>query len=506
MPTLTLRATHAKTQHFELTLASRIECLTLCLFGACTITPRVRHEAALLKAFCCVFVLLVLVFIAVRRRERLSGRIFSCEMSIKKAHYVQLLMHLSIYSYWGYYWREVYSYAPLLAAQIVFAYALDMAVSWWKRSQWKCGFAPIPVVLSTNLFMWFRDSHFIFQFFLIALGLLGKELLTWRKEGAHVHIFNPSAFGLSVCSSCLLLTGATSLTRGAEIAFTLAYPPHIYLAIFLVGLVVQLLFKVTPVTLSAITTLYVLNVAHTALTGGHQFVDSNIPVLVFLGAHLLVTDPATSPRSVAGKLVFGGLYGISVFVLRGVLSALDLPTFYDKLLFVPALNIGVRVLDRLGKSIMNRLQRVFSSGVYRAITDNYVHVALWSSVFGVLLGTGFLHETRGDGDIGSLLRSCSAREGNACVEMMRALSLKCDRRSASACYTLGTILTEGRLLPPDPSTASSVFAQACEFGLHRACVLLRLAYGAADDMKQNEDERNRGTNSQGTVVRRSARE
>ena len=41
-----------------------------------------------------------------------------------------------------------------------------------------------------------------------------------------------------------------------------------------------------------------------------MFIDSSIPVSVFIGLHLLVTDPATSPRSNSGKIVFGGLYGM----------------------------------------------------------------------------------------------------------------------------------------------------------------------------------------------------
>ena len=89
------------------------------------------------------------------------------------------------------------------------------------------------------------------------------------------------------------------IEQGQEIAFTFAYPPHIYMEIFLVGLVVQALFSVTPITLSAVTVLYGLNAAYTYITGSHQFVDSNIPVLVFLGAHLLVTDPA-APTPVQG--------------------------------------------------------------------------------------------------------------------------------------------------------------------------------------------------------------
>ena len=41
-------------------------------------------------------------------------------------------MYLSyrVYVYWGWYWRPVYDYAWLLVAQLVFAYAFDMLLSW----------------------------------------------------------------------------------------------------------------------------------------------------------------------------------------------------------------------------------------------------------------------------------------------------------------------------------------------------------------------------------------
>ena len=37
----------------------------------------------------------------------------------------------------------------------------------------------------------------------------------------------------------------------------------------------------------------------------------------------------TSPRSTPGKILFGGLYGASVFALYGFLEALGAPRFYD---------------------------------------------------------------------------------------------------------------------------------------------------------------------------------
>ena len=84
------------------------------------------------------------------------------------------------------------------------------------------------------------------------------------------------------------------------------------------------------------------------------FVDSEIPSAVFLGLHLLVTDPSTSPRTPLGRAIFGVLYGLGVFALYAVLGALGLPTFYDKLLCVPLLNLAVPAIDRAVRSLGDR--------------------------------------------------------------------------------------------------------------------------------------------------------
>ena len=65
--------------------------------------------------------------------------------------------------------------------------------------------------------------------------------------GRSVHIFNPSAFTLGLFSLVLIATGTTHLTWGQEIATTLSLAPHIYLVLFLVGLVVMYFFSITPV-------------------------------------------------------------------------------------------------------------------------------------------------------------------------------------------------------------------------------------------------------------------
>src|SRR5688572_21009776 len=184
------------------------------------------------------------------------GRALQVEVQLRAQHYLQACAQGTVLAYWGWYWRPVYDAAPLIAAQLVFAYAFDMLLAWARRDTYTLGFAPFPVIFSTNLFLWFKPDWFFLQFLMIAVGFAAKDLIRWERGGRRVHIFNPSSFPLAVFSLGLILTGTTSITWGEEIATTQFNPPYIYLVLFLVGLPGQLLFGVTTMTMSAVLSTY----------------------------------------------------------------------------------------------------------------------------------------------------------------------------------------------------------------------------------------------------------
>ena len=317
--------------------------LTLALF-LISLTPRVQAHAIVLRSFWSVIGALI-VWQATLYLLRGARGLSIVLAPPRPQHYIQAMCHISVYAYWGWYWRPVYDYAWLLVAQIVFAYAFDMLLSWSRRGSYVLGFGPFPIIFSTNLFLWFRDDWFYLQFILVAVGFLGKEFVRWHRDGRLVHIFNPSGFSLSLFSVALIATNTTHLTWGPEIASTLSLAPHIYVFLFGIGLVVMYFFSVTLVAASAAATLFSLSALYQSMTGVPYFLDSEIPSAVFLGLHLLVTDPSTSPRTPLGRLFFGILYGLGVFGLYSLLGAMGAPTFYDKLMCVPLLNLSVP-LDR----------------------------------------------------------------------------------------------------------------------------------------------------------------
>jgi TPR repeat protein len=459
----------------------RLALLFIIAFCCFTLLPRVRNNPRMEWAFIGAAAFLIIFYTVVRIRVGSSGRVLHYDFVPQKAHWVQMIMQGMIYLYWGLYWDHVFPFLPFIAAQILFVYTLDMLITYSRRDNWVLGFGPMPIILSTNLFIWFRDDWFAFQFVLISIGVLGKQFLRWHREGKFVHIFNPSAFSAFVISVCLLATHTSRLTWGEDIATTVSRPPYIYLEIFLLGLVVQSLFSVTLVTLSAAVAMLVLNLGYTHTTGVYHYIDSSIPVSVFLGLHLLITDPATSPRKTIGKILFGLMYGSAIFGLYSALRWYGQPDFYDKLLCVPLLNLMVPGLDRLSNSLAtSRLAEKFrllkSEWALNPARYNFAHMALWVTLFAGMISTGFLAKgsAHPGGSLNFWAQACQDGKWNGCKTYVQALTVTCQFNRGQACVTGGEILSQADLVPRDPALASDLYSRACSLGVPEGCDYLRM--------------------------------
>jgi hypothetical protein len=408
------------------------------------------------------------VLLALSARSR---RALALNVVLRRQHYVQACAHTAILLYWGWYWRPVYAAAWLIAAQILFAYAFDMLLIWSRRDVYTLGFGPFPIVFSMNLFLWFRHEWFFWQFVMLAVAFAGKALLQWDNRGRLTHIFNPSALALTVMSIGLLVAGASDITWGREIAITQFYPPQMYLYLFIVSLPGQILFGVTSMTVAAVTTTYLFGLVYFGLTGTYFFIDSYVPIAVFLGMHLLFTDPSTSPRAELGRLIFGVVYGLSVVGLYALLAAAGLPTFYDKLLQVPLMNLSVRHIDRLVQ--WPALRHVNPENLLRRFTGyrrNLAYVCLWGMLFVLISATGGL----GDRHPGQWLpfwqEACRQTRPRACSYVEQFETTLCRAGSGWACNELGILKS---VHDADSLGALASWQRGCEMGFGPACANAR---------------------------------
>jgi len=379
----------------------RLPLVMIAALGAFVAMPRVHDNPRMLVAFAGAAGGLLLWYVAVWIAARRRGGSLAVEFVPPiRQHYIQACVQSCLYAFWGWFWvdpsghRPIYDQLPLVFAQWVFLYAFDALLAWTRGHAWRLSSGPTPIVLSTNLFIWFRDDWFVWQFAMVAAGLLGKEFLKWEKEGRRTHVFNPSGFGLAATAIVLIATGNVDLTQAKELATTIERPPHIFLFLFCLGLVVQGFFAVTLMTLAAAATMALCVGVYTWSTGVYLFGSTNMPAAAFLGLHLLMTDPSTSPRTHVGRLLFGAGYGLGYIVFFQGLAAIGAPELFAKLFPVPVLNTCVQWLDRLARAgAIGRLNQAWQTVLApRAI--NAVHMTVWATFFLAMYFTGqwgYLH-------------------------------------------------------------------------------------------------------------------
>jgi hypothetical protein len=220
---------------------------------------------------------------------------------------------------------------------------------------------------------------------------------------------------------------------------------------------------------------YVFGLMYFSVTGIYFFYDSYIPVAVFLGMHLLFNDPSTSPETGAGRIIYGALYGLSTVVLYQALGSAGLPTFYDKLLQVPLLNLSIRGLDRIGRSRV--LEAFDPSALGRNLAPRWRPLAtmsIWAIVFSAMSAAGGV----GDDHPGQFLpfwqEACQQERPFACPYLADSELNMCDQGSGWACNQAGVlhiVLSQSGedLRRLDPTGAAEPFSLGCDLGFEAAC-------------------------------------
>ena len=445
--------------------------------AAPALIPAFRAHAVLLPTFLGAGGALLAWTVWLYMDARSEGRTLQLQILLKKPHWVQTGAQTALLLYWGWHVPPVFANLPFLFGQLLFAYGLDALLQWTRRGTYQLGFGPIPIILSINFFLWFKPEWYYWQFVIIALGYAAKEFIQWEKQGRRTHIFNPSSFPLAVFSLVLIVTGATDATLGLEIAQTLFNPPHIFWVIFLVALPAQILFGVTTMTIASVVTAYAWGLLYFSITGTFFFRDAFIPIAVFLGMHLLFTDPATSPKTEIGRVIFGSLYAMFTIAFAAILEAGNAPAFYDKLLPIPILNMMVKRIDRVAVAAVDRIPELLlafhqSLGATR---HRLAVVALWVVTFLGMSASGGV----GDDHPGQYLpfweEACSGENERACEYVVVMKTNFCDRGSGWACNELGI---HRAALEGDPAGALRAMSRSCDLSFSPGCDnVLRLTTG-----------------------------
>lgn len=438
-------------------------------------------------------------------RARAAERPLVVELAPRSTDLLRIAALGIVYGYWAWHHPPTAEQMVLVAAQIPFAYLLDMGLGWRRRGRLRLGLAPIPLVGAINLFLWMTDALFAVHFAMIAIAYASREYLRWRRPGRERPVFNPAGLALALVCGALIATGGAELARGQEIAASLGAGPHAYLAIFVAGLIVQVRAPVVLVTLSAVAVDLALGAAWTAATGTWFYIDTAIPIAAFLAMTLLVADRDTAPRNGLGQVLFGAAYGLSVFALYAALDAFgdgwgDDITWCGALLAVPLVDLLAPAFERLGAALTpGRLADRLSPPRWSA-----VHVAVYVAVFA--LARPALRESPGRA-VDPWVEACAREATGACHRLRKVYDTRCVAPAPPAgcdaaapmvlpeacaaglplaCALYGRMLALGTpAIPADPAAAIAPLERACDGGRADACgqlgLMLWKGHGAGID-------------------------
>jgi hypothetical protein len=165
------------------------------------------------------------------------------------------------------------------------------------------------------------------------------------------------------------------------------------------------------------------------------------------------------------------MYGTGVFVLYALLGSAGAPTFYDKLLSVPLLNLSVRWIDRFVGAIPD------SAWIHRALDlrsawSNAVHMAVWALFFALMTSIGRTDGTHRGDTLPFWEQACAEGRRGACERLVQIESTYCRDNSGWACNELGRHYQEGRITEASSALALDYFSRACELRFQAGCVNL----------------------------------
>lgn len=279
------------------------------------------------------------------------------QLNIKLPHLVPAAIQSTIFAYWWTYWPAAGVQIATFPPEILLAYAVDgiLAVVWLR--EWKVGFGPVPIVLSSNLFTapgpWTA-------LVIILVAFLTRMFVV--RNGKHV--LNPSAAGLT--AGLLLTVLLPGIFQAGGVFSKLSIPPNIAELILLLALIPQARFRIALATVG--TAVGLMNASHLFAEVPGLAMPGTLIMLV-----LFVTDPATIPRTPVGLLAYGYFIGMGVGVTGFATHHLGVgDDRLVKVLPVPFANALVPTFDALGAAAARRWRLAVLQPRW-----NLLHIAVW---------------------------------------------------------------------------------------------------------------------------------
>jgi hypothetical protein len=396
--------------------------------------------------------------------------------SLDRVDSIRALAVAILYAHWALYHPPVLDHLWLIAAQLPFAYLLDMTFAWRRKGVYRLGLGPVVMVGTINLFMWMLHDWFALQFLMILVAYASRHLLTRPWGEQRYPVFSPTALALVLISAVCLLTNQADITHYKEIATSLKQNPYGFETLLVALFLLQMVVPAVWTCMGALLTFISFGAIYTAVTSGIFFLDTSIPIAAFMAVIMLVSDGETSPISQLGQCLIGILYSTSVIAIYWLIwSTTDMPwggtdlTYFSALLSIPLVNLLAPLIQRLSlrlgaEALAARLgHRVMSFGPLVILLVVYV-VARPSGA-----------DSQGP-NLENWASVCSANQD------------QCDRFVAvwrSECTPDG----RDTLSIPCVKTASSAYEQGCATGIQTDCGQLgHLLYGDASKEKRARGE------------------
>jgi hypothetical protein len=308
---------------------------------------------------------------------------------VSRAVFVQLLAQLSIFFYWGMYNAAAINRLPLVVHQVVFGYIFLFILNCIMGAKFKISFSPAAAIFSANLFIWFSPQVYYFHYALIMIALLAKTFITRNVDGEKRHIFNPSGFVSNIAAvtiSMLEINYIHEYIYATQMGANYLWLPNFDLVVFSASCFSLWSPNMYLVAIGSIFSMWAAEVLSSQFFG-MSFTTETPRASILLGIALLITDPATAPRSKMGQLLYGVGYSFSIFISFIILAYKGWQMYFVKVFFIIPLNFFAYKIDQFGKwiedNVISRLNFKYELNRLRLLV---IYICLMTFVTVTLFG------------------------------------------------------------------------------------------------------------------------